>query len=156
MLLLNQQQGPALDFQEYAKPSRLLPATEVKICTDASAENAFASFSSGRSESKSLYKVKLQTSKIYGSGLSDVNSGILLCLIDENGSSILQRLPATSVGTDTWSEDKVIYDTLHFQRGSIDEFAFEGPNLGRIVAVWIGLESGKSILISFDMITISN
>lgn len=119
------------DFQEYAKPSRLLPAKGVRIGRDASSlENAFRS-------SSSLYKLRLQTSKTYGSGLSDVNSGILLCLIDENGSSILQRLSATS-------ED---YETLCFERGSVDEFAFEGPRLGRIVAVWISLESGKCSLI---------
>ncbi|PIN11840.1 hypothetical protein CDL12_15565 [Handroanthus impetiginosus] len=122
------------DFREYAKPSRLLPAREVKVCTDASVENAATSFRFGRSAA--LYKVKIQTSKIYGSGLSDMSSGILLCLIDENGSSILQRLPATSCGTDT-------YETLHFQRGSVDEFTFEGPNLGRIEAIWIGSESGQ-------------
>ncbi|KAK6119919.1 hypothetical protein DH2020_046340 [Rehmannia glutinosa] len=103
-----------------------------------------------------LFKVKLQTSKIYGSGLSDVNSGILLCLIDVNGSSILQRLPATSVGTDAFSEDKDIYDTLHFQRGSVDEFAFEGPNLGRIVAVWISLESGQWRIGGMSLTTISH
>ncbi|KAI3450890.1 hypothetical protein Pfo_007555 [Paulownia fortunei] len=140
-LIIRSKKSSYQDFQEYVKPSRLLAATEVKVYTYASVEKAFASFLSGRSES--LYKVKLQTSKIYGSGLSDVNSGILLCLIDENGSSILQRLPATLVGTDTWLEDKVIHDTLQFQRGSTDEFAFEGPNLGRIVAVWISLESGQ-------------
>lgn len=112
----------------------------MKICTDASVEKMFTSSLPGKSES--LYKVKLQTSNIYGSGLSDMNTGILLCLIGENGSSILQRLPATSVRSDTWSEDKVVYDTLHFQGSSIDEFAFEGPDLGRIAAVWISLESG--------------
>lgn len=42
----------------------------------------------------------------------------------------------------TWSVDKVIFDVLHFQRGSVDEFTFEGPDLGKIVAVWIGVESG--------------
>ncbi|KAL0417434.1 UNVERIFIED_CONTAM: hypothetical protein Sradi_1156900 [Sesamum radiatum] len=128
-------------FQEYAKPSRLLPASEVKVCTDASAEKAVTSLTSGRTEC--LYRIKLQTSKIYGSGLSDMTSGVLLCLIDEKGSSILQRLPATSVRTDSWSEDKDMPDTVHFQGGSVDEFAFEGPNLGRIVAVWISLESGQ-------------
>ncbi|KAL8529107.1 hypothetical protein ACS0TY_006538 [Phlomoides rotata] len=120
------------DFQEYVKPLKLLPATDVKELIDASSvENAFDSSSSRKSDS--LYKIKIQTSNMYGSGLSDVNSGVLLCLIDENGSSILRRLPATSVRD----------ETLHFQRGSSDEFAFEGPNLGRIVAIWIGLESGE-------------
>lgn len=99
---------------------------------NSSLEKAFESLSSRKSES--LYKLRLQTSNAYGSGISDVNSGILLCVIDENGSSILQRLPATSAGAD---------DSLRFQRGSIDEFVFEGPRLGRIHAVWISLESGK-------------
>ncbi|XP_051113310.1 uncharacterized protein LOC127239280 [Andrographis paniculata] len=133
--------GVRLDFQEYAKPSRLLPATEVKVIPDASVGKALDSFPSGRL--KSLYKVKLQTSKIYGSGLTDVNSGILLCLIDENGTSILQRLPTVLNESDSRSEDKAMGDTMHLQRGSVDQFAFEGPNLGRILAVWIGLESGQ-------------
>lgn len=134
MFALNKQ-GPCSDFQEYAKPSRLLPARGVRLWRDASSlENAFASLWSSKSES--LYIVRLQTSNIYGSGLSDVNSGILLCLIDENGYSVLKRLPAMS--------DEC--DTLHFQRGSVDEFAFKGPNLGRILAVWISLDSGNCIL----------
>lgn len=112
------------DFSEYAKPRRLVASRGLE--RDASSVEKGAS----------LYRVRLQTSNAYGSGLSDVNSGVLLCLIDENGFSILQRLPATSVDV-----------TLRFERGSIDEFAFEGPPLGRIVAVWISLESGNYILI---------
>ncbi|KAK4440445.1 hypothetical protein Salat_0379400 [Sesamum alatum] len=140
-LIIRSKRSSYQDFQEYAKPSRLLPATEVKVCTDASAEKLVTSLTSGGPDC--LYRIKLQTSKIYGSGLSDTASGVLLCLIDEKGSSILQRLPATSVGTDSSSEDKDMRDTLHFQGGSVDEFIFEGPNLGRIVAVWISLESGQ-------------
>ncbi|KAL3828880.1 hypothetical protein ACJIZ3_017682 [Penstemon smallii] len=133
-LIINSKKSNYQDFQDYVKPSRLLQATEVKVCTDASVEPT---------KYESLYKVKLQTSKLYGSSLTDMNSGILLCLIDENGSSILQRLPSTSNGTDKWSEDKPVSDTLHFQRGFIDVFAFEGPRLGKIVAAWISLESGQ-------------
>ncbi|KAL8058076.1 hypothetical protein ABFX02_04G224800 [Erythranthe guttata] len=140
-LVVHSKRNSYQDFQEYAKPSRLLRAGEVKLCTDGSFEDLFASPMFGKTES--FYKVKLRTSKLYGSGFSDVNSGILLCLIDENGSSILQRLPASSVGSHTWLKEKVVYDTLHFQRGSVDEFAFEGPDLGRIVAVWISVESGQ-------------
>ncbi|KAM4084564.1 hypothetical protein ACB094_08G142000 [Castanea mollissima] len=88
--------------------------------------------------------VKLGTSNLYGSSLSDFNAGILLCLIGENGNTILQRIPA-SLMTDhsTKSEDVVDPEILHFQRGSVDEFTFEGPNLGRVEALWISLESGQ-------------
>ncbi|KAL1557447.1 hypothetical protein AAHA92_08022 [Salvia divinorum] len=127
-LIISLKKSSYQDFQEYAKPSRLLPVKEV----NSSLEKVFESLSSSKSES--LYKLRLQTSNAYGSGIGDVNSGVLLCLIDENGSSILQRLPATSAGAD---------DSLRFQRGSVDEFAFEGPRLGRIHAVWISLESGQ-------------
>lgn len=97
-----------------------------------------ASFMSGKTES--LYKIKLQTSNISGSSLTDLNSAVLLCLIDENGSSILQRLPA--VDNSILSANDDMDDILHFQRSLADEFVFEGPSLGKIVAVWISLESG--------------
>lgn len=129
------------DFLDYAKPSRLLPAKEVKVQTDTSAEKIYTSFK--EDESQCLFKINLGTSDIYGSGLSDLNAGILVCLIGENGDSILQRIPA-SLMTDqsTKLEDVVDSDILHFQRGSVDEFIFEGPNLGRVEALWISLESG--------------
>ncbi|XP_073145121.1 uncharacterized protein [Henckelia pumila] len=98
-----------------------------------------ASFKSG--ETESLYKVKLQTSNFSGSSLTYLNSAVLLCLIDENGSSILQRLPA--VGNSILSANGDMDDVLHFQRDSADEFVFEGPSLGKIVAVWISPESGQ-------------
>lgn len=135
------------DFQEYARPWRLLPAGGVR-----SVEKALAFGSLSSTKSESLYTVRLRTSNAYGSGLSDVNSGIMLCLIDENGSSILQRLPATSVD-DTRLEE---YETLRFGRGSVDEFAFEGPHLGRIVAVWISLESGQWRISGMNLKVISS
>ncbi|KAM7528725.1 hypothetical protein LguiB_032135 [Lonicera macranthoides] len=131
-----------LDFQGYAKPSRLLPAGEVELCTDSSLEKMAKSFKVGRSES--LYKVKLQTSTSYGSGLTDINAGILLCLIDQNGDSILQRIPASSIMDHHMrTENEAVSDILHFQRGSVDEFTFWGPKLGKIGALWISLESGQ-------------
>lgn len=57
--------------------------------------------------SECLYTVKLQTSSIYGSGLSNLNAGILLCLIDENGDSILQRIPASLTKEPNQVEAKV-------------------------------------------------
>ncbi|KAF5930066.1 hypothetical protein HYC85_030939 [Camellia sinensis] len=130
------------DFQGYAKPSRLFLAAEPEVCADSSLERILTSFKVGGC--KCLYKVKLHTSNIYGSGLSDLNAGILLCLIDENGDSILQRIPASLIKEHcNQLEDKIVSDVLHFQRGSVDEFAFEGPKLGQVEALWISLESGQ-------------
>lgn len=90
-----------------------------------------------------MYQVKLQTSSAYGSDLTDINSEVLLCLIDENGDSILQRISAGMNSVE--SQDS---DLLYFQRGSIDEFIFEGPKLGKLEAVWISPESGQYFQLS--------
>lgn len=81
---------------------------------------------------------------MYGSGLTDMNAGVLLCLVDENSDSILQRIPGC-LNKDyvMQSQDSANPEILHFQRGNIDEFIFEGPTLGKITAVWISLESGS-------------
>lgn len=118
------------DFQDYAKPRRLLPTTGPELFVDTSLEKIISSLQ--LDGSRCLYKVLLRTSSIYGSGLSDLNAGIQVCVVDENGYSILKRIPA------------ILHkeDIIHFQKGSTDEFIFTGPKLGRIEAMWIGLESG--------------
>ncbi|KAJ0083258.1 hypothetical protein Patl1_29979 [Pistacia atlantica] len=139
---IRSKQSDYQDFQGYAKPSRLLPATEVKVCTETSLKRIISSFNV--SGSQSLFKVKIETSNIYGSSLSDLNAGILFCVIDENGNSILQRIPPSWV-TDhsAKTKDSVDSNIVHFQRGSSDEFTFEGPRLGKVEALWISLESGQ-------------
>lgn len=127
------------DFRDYVKPSRLLPATDVKFCGDWSLENMFNHSKLDRSNS--LYKVKVQTSSAYGSDLTDINSEVLLCLVDENGDSILQRISAGLENAPSVQSQGS--DLVHFQRGSVDEFIFEGPKLGKIAAVWISPESGQ-------------
>lgn len=129
------------DFQGYAKPVRLLPAYEVTPTTDSSLDKLVTSFKEDKLEC--LYKLTVQTSNYYGSGLTDLNSGVLLCLVDKNGDSILQRISATS-STDQYlqSKDKDTSNLLYFQRGSINHFTFEGPAIGNLEALWIGLESG--------------
>ncbi|KAH1108890.1 hypothetical protein J1N35_012658 [Gossypium stocksii] len=130
------------DFQGFAKPSRLFPSTEPKICTEALKENIFPS--TGLDGTRTLYKVRLQTSNMYGSSLSNINAGILLCLIDEKGDSILKRIPAYLLSEHSMElENMVVPETLHFQRGSVDEFVFEGSELGKVQALWIGIESGQ-------------
>ncbi|KAH9740684.1 Lipase/lipooxygenase PLAT/LH2 family protein [Citrus sinensis] len=105
--LIRSKQSDFQDFQGYAKPKRLLPATEVKISTDTS-PRTFSSFSP--KESRSLFK----------------------------------RIPSSSMTYhSTKTEDSIDPDRMHFQRGSSDEFTFEGPRLGQIEALWISLESGQ-------------
>ncbi|KAF5930070.1 hypothetical protein HYC85_030943 [Camellia sinensis] len=69
----------------------------------------------------------------------------------DRGSSLLKlvvnsmvRIPASLIKEHSNQlEDKIVSDVLHFQRSSVDEFAFEGPKLGKVEAVWISLESVK-------------
>lgn len=124
-----------LDFQSYARPLRLLPVEEVKVYR----ENQSLTVS----ESRSLYKVKLETSNLFGSGISDMNARVLVCLIDEKGDSILQTIPANLSSNESLDPEVVESgESFKFQRGSVDEFAFEGPKLSKIRAFWISLESG--------------
>ncbi|XP_027919097.1 uncharacterized protein LOC114177777 [Vigna unguiculata] len=142
------------DFRSYARPSHLLPASEVKVYTNTSVENILSSLKEGGS--KSLYRVKLCTSSLYGSSISDLNAGILLCLIDENGNSILQRIPVSlMMDHSTESGDITDIDVLHFQRGSADEFIFEGPKIARLEALWVSVESGQWRLGSVSLMVIS-
>lgn len=130
-----------VDFQEYAKPSRLFPTEKLKTIMEEPADRIISALRSDGS--KSLYKVMLCTSSIYGSDLSDQNAGILLCIIDELGDSILESIPAI-LCEDRIQQVKnaVTPNVRHFQRGSTDEFMFWGPKLGRIQAMWISPESG--------------
>ncbi|CAM8967705.1 unnamed protein product [Rhodiola kirilowii] len=128
------------DRQSYAKPSRLLPTKELRLPTDDSLKKLF----SFTDECHSVYTVKLRTSNLYGSSLSDTNAGVLVCLIDENGYSILHRLSAYEAEASTIQPNSDnVSDAIHFQRGSVDEFTFYGPKLGKIEAIWIGVDSGQ-------------
>lgn len=91
----------------------------------------------------SYYIVELCTSSDYGSSLNDINAALLLCLIDENGNAILQRLTAISLELPMQGVDTNPNGALHFQRGSVDVVTFKGSKLGKIEAFWIGLETGR-------------
>ncbi|XP_058001611.1 uncharacterized protein LOC110670139 isoform X6 [Hevea brasiliensis] len=72
-----------------------------------------------------------------------------------NGDSILQRIPVILKSDSTEPMDEVECSILHFQRGSIDEFTFEGPKLERIEALWVGIESGQWRLDNVSLTVIS-
>ncbi|KAF6155247.1 hypothetical protein GIB67_019773 [Kingdonia uniflora] len=128
------------DFQGYAKPLRLLPASKPHIFTKSPLEDMSSYF--GVDGSEPTYTVKLRTSSIFGSCLSSMDAGILLCLIDENGDSILQRLPVSIPLDDPQIKEAAFPDPLPFQRDSVDIFTFGGHKLGKLKALWVGLESG--------------
>lgn len=88
----------------------------------------------------SYYIVELRTSNDFSSSLKDVNAAILLCLIDENGNALLQRL--SPVELPVVGKDMDFEESAHFQRGSVDIVTFKGSKFGKIEALWIGLESG--------------
>ncbi|CAI0409909.1 unnamed protein product, partial [Linum tenue] len=63
-------------FSEYAKPSRLLGVAEPKLCTETSWERSISSsFNAG--DCAALYKVKLRTSNMHGSGQLRLTSASL-------------------------------------------------------------------------------
>ncbi|KAG9456402.1 hypothetical protein H6P81_000910 [Aristolochia fimbriata] len=126
------------DFQEFVKPSSLLPAKEVKLLGESFLDEIKYLDLDG---SCSYYTLQLRTSDDFGSSLSDTNSGILLCLIDVNGKSILQRIPALKNLENLDAMEG--YDSFSFQRSSVDRISFMGPKLGTIEAIWIGPESGS-------------
>lgn len=128
------------DFREYAKPVRLLPVTRPETCRIDTfvKEEETASIRSG-----CLYRVRLSTSSLYGSDLSDLNAGILLCVMDGNGDAILQRFPA--VCSD---------DIFQFGRGCVADFVFDGPKLGNVEAVWLSIESGQWRVSGLNLTTI--
>ncbi|KAJ6847013.1 uncharacterized protein M6B38_284400 [Iris pallida] len=129
------------DFQDFVKPSRLLPASEANMFTKYTYNEMFTSVE--LDTSSSFYIVELRTSKDFGSSLSDLNAGILFCLINANGDSILQRISAVALEHPGKGKDVIPSESIHFQRGSVDIVAFKGLKLGRIESLWVGLESGS-------------
>ncbi|KAK1307255.1 hypothetical protein QJS10_CPA10g00279 [Acorus calamus] len=127
------------DFQNFRRPSRLLPATDIMIYKE-SWEDLLLTVEVDKS--CSFFMVQLCTSSDFGSSLSNSNSAILLCLIDTNGDSILQRIPSMSV-QHVVKAGMVASEQIHFQRGSVDMVTFKGPQLDKIEALWIGVESGS-------------
>ncbi|XP_021771946.1 uncharacterized protein LOC110736103 [Chenopodium quinoa] len=142
--LVSSKKSSFQDFQEYAKPRQLLPTKELKFDMDEPPETILSALQ--LDGSNSLYKVQLCTSSMYGSELSDQNAGILVCIIDKHGNSILERIPSIiSQDHMLQSKDAVTSEVIRFKRGAIDEFIFLGPKLGRIQAMWISLESGQAV-----------
>ncbi|RLM58104.1 uncharacterized protein C2845_PM18G06960 [Panicum miliaceum] len=121
------------------KPSRLLPTEELKTYPNTVPEDIFGTIR--LDDSDAFYVLELRTSREFSSSLLDKNSAILICLIDVDGDSLLQRVPAIYLGQPT--PGIKAEQSMPFQSGSIDAVTFKGSKLKRIKEVWIGLESGS-------------
>ncbi|RVW48639.1 Phytoene synthase, chloroplastic [Vitis vinifera] len=118
-------------FSDYAKPLRLLPTAEVQDYTGASLEKIPSLFR--KDESKSLYKVKIQTSSIYGSGLGDINAGVLLAnrrkwSVEIGGVSLTIICSCESPTEDT-DEKESQYSGFHYDFDVEDILLGEGTSL---------------------------
>lgn len=97
---------------------------------------------------KVVYKVILRTSNDYKSEISDSNAGVLLGVIGQHGKCFICRISPLDV-SDTASVNlpskecfSKILSQKRFQKGSSDVITFNGPDLGRLEAVWIAPEAG--------------
>ncbi|KAL6654958.1 hypothetical protein ACP70R_008423 [Stipagrostis hirtigluma subsp. patula] len=132
-------QDSEADSVASVKPSRLLPTDELRTYPYSFPEEIISTIE--LDESKAFYVLELSTSREFCSSLLDKNSAILVCLIDVDGDSLLQRVPAIYLGQP--AQGLNVGKSIPFQSGSVDVVTFKGPKLQRIKEIWIGLESGS-------------
>ncbi|XP_062197389.1 uncharacterized protein LOC133900320 [Phragmites australis] len=121
------------------KPLRLLPTEELKTYPNTIPDEIFTTVR--LDESDAFYVLELSTSRELSSSLLDKNSAVLICLIDVDGNSLLQRIPAIYSGQPPQGANSE--QSNPFQSGSVDVVTFKGPKLQIIKEMWIGLESGS-------------
>ncbi|CAM0150530.1 unnamed protein product [Urochloa decumbens] len=126
------------DSMSSVKP-RLLPTEELQTYPNTVPEEIFSTIR--LDDFDAFYVLELSTSREFSSSLLDKNSAILIFLIDVDGDSLLQRVPAIYSGQ-TMTGIKA-EQSMPFQSGSVDVITFKGSKLQRIKEVWIGLESGS-------------
>uniref|UniRef100_A0A0E0J1Z2 DUF7755 domain-containing protein n=1 Tax=Oryza nivara TaxID=4536 RepID=A0A0E0J1Z2_ORYNI len=121
------------------KPSRLLQTDELRIFHNSVPEEIISTVR--LEESDAFYMLELSTSREFSSSLLDKNAAILICIIDANGDSLLQRVPAAYCNHS--AQGREAEKLLPFQSGSVDVVTFRGSKLQRIKEIWVGLESGS-------------
>ncbi|XBI53514.1 hypothetical protein VPH35_035736 [Triticum aestivum] len=127
------------DLVASVKPSRLLPKVEPKTFPNSVPDEILSKLI--LEESDAFYILELCTSRELSSSLLDKNSAILICLIDVDSDSLLERVPA--IYGDQPSHGTKASQFLPFQSGAVDIITFKGPKLLTIKEIWIGLESGS-------------
>ena len=99
------------------------------------------------------YRVTFYTGEKMGSGLSAPDAGVQIMLIGEDGRAFMHRLdryPDLPAGDDaresirgaSASTPVSLYSYPRFERGGADECAFDAPDIGVPVAIWVAPEQG--------------
>ena len=101
------------------------------------------------------YRVTFYTGEKMGSGLSAPDAGVQIMLIGEDGRAFMHRLdryPDLPAGddaresirgaSDLRSTPVSLYSYPRFERGGADECAFDAPDIGVPVAIWVAPEQG--------------
>lgn len=116
---------------------------------------------------KTVYTLRITTSPDRNATLSDTSSGVLVCLMNEQGDSLLRFLPCLESTTEIAATLKDIcasgeippgadcsvimgsptpttspYSKHRFLSGAVTEVSFVGTNLGSLSAVIVGPQSG--------------
>ena len=81
------------------------------------------------------YRVTFYTGEKMGSGLSAPNAGVQIMLIAEDGRAFMHRL-------DRFPDPASLTSYPRFERGGADECAFDAPDIGVPVAIWVAPEQG--------------
>lgn len=127
-----------------------------------------------------VYTVRLSTGQRRGSALSDPTAGILVCLLSEDGSALLHRVPRLNDPETTEQEVQAICSSiddqeagadcslalyaaatqrlsgqapprLRFQEGAVDEVSFCAPEMGPLAALLVGPEQGSWVCEEVDV-----
>jgi hypothetical protein len=120
-------------------------------------------------QGKTVYTLRITTSPDRSATLSDTSSGVLVCLQNEEGDSLLRYIPCLENATEqdatlrdicahadsippgadcslimgSPTPPAVTYSKYRFQSGAVSEVSFVGPNLGPgLSAVIVGPQSG--------------
>ena len=99
------------------------------------------------------YRVTFYTGEKMGSGISAPDAGVQIMLIGEDGRAFMHRLdryPDLPAGDDaresirgaSASTPVSLYSYPRFERGGADECAFDAPDIGVPVAIWVAPEQG--------------
>ncbi|CAN1335880.1 hypothetical protein LINPERPRIM_LOCUS36921, partial [Linum perenne] len=107
-------------YKEYAKPSRLLGVAEPKPCTETSWEKTISTLNVDKSSS--FYKIRLQTSNMYGSGQWRPES-VSLTIV--SGSK-----PSSSTADE--EEEEVSFSGFHCEFDADDILLGEGNDLSMV------------------------
>lgn len=92
------------------------------------------------------YRVTFYTGEKMGSGLSAPDAGVQIMLIAEDGRAFMHRLdrypdlPAGDVKD--FGKPPSLSSYPRFERGGADECAFDAPDIGVPVAIWVAPEQG--------------